>query len=289
MELTPSRVGPRGERPREQPEIERWSRAPCTSLAPFIDRFWGWQSASPAQLPVLLPGTGSECLFHYRQPLLQPDGRPLPSAHLICPREQTTQLLSQGPLAFIAVRFKSGQLRHFTARPFIELHDEFADIEILWPGEATALNEQLALATHQQARQQLLEQFLYRQLVRHHQGGEQAQDALIERLYYAPNQRIDTLACDWGWSTRHLERRFKQAFALTPKRFARLARLHHTLRQLALQPRREPLAIILERGFSDQSHFIHETRDLTGLAPGQLQSLMRLGTHYYHAPSRQPE
>mgnify|MGYP000488194649 CR=1 FL=1 len=127
----------------EPTAIERWSHPPGPLLAPFIDRFWGWQSAGPAALPLLLPGTGSECLFHLRQPLLQSDGHSLPSAHLICPREQTTQLHAPGALDFIAVRFKSGQLRHFTARPFIELHDEFAAIETLWPGETSALVQQL--------------------------------------------------------------------------------------------------------------------------------------------------
>ncbi len=273
----------------EPTAIERWSHPPGPLLAPFIDRFWGWQSAGPASLPLLLPGTGSECLFHIRQPLRQADGQLLPAAHLICPREQTAQLHAPEALDFIAVRFKSGQLRHFTARPFIELHDEFSAIETLWPGEASALTQQLAQTAERATRLRLLEQFLYRQLRQHHRPDEQAQDALIDRLYYAPNQRIETLASDWGWSTRHLERRFKQAFAVTPKRFARLARLHHCLRQLALQPQREPLAIILERGFSDQSHFIHETRALSGLAPGQLQALMSQGTHYYHAPSRQPD
>ncbi len=273
----------------ESTAIARWSHPPCRLLAPFIDRFWGWQSAGPASLPLLLPGTGSECLFHIQQPLRYSDGQPLPLAHLLCPRERTTQLHAQGALDFIAVRFKSGQLRHFTARPFIELHDEFSSIETLWPDETATLAQQWTRTADRATRLMQLEQFLYRQLLQHHRPCEQAQDALINRLYYAPNQRIAALAREWGWSSRHLERRFKQAFAVSPKRFARLARLHHCLRQLTLQPQREQLAIILERGFSDQSHFIHESRDLVGLPPGQLQALMSQGTHYYHAPSRQPD
>ena len=269
-------------------QIARWSCPPCPALAPFIDRFWGWSSSGPATLPLLFPGTGSECLFHYRQPLRDVSGASIPLGHLICPREQTCQLAPPQPLAFFAVRFKSGQLRHFTALPFAELHDQLLDVARLWPQHAAPLLAQLMTATGSRERMALLESFLLRQLSHHHRGSEEAQDRLIERLYYAPNLRIETLAEQWGWSSRHLERRFKQAFALTPKHFARLARLHHTLRQLALHPEVPTLDIALERGYSDQSHFIHEARALTGLAPGQLQPSLRRGTHYYHAPSRLP-
>jgi AraC-like DNA-binding protein len=240
-------------------------------------------------MPLLLPGTGSECLFHYRQPLRDTWGHSLPQGHLICPRELTCQLAPPQPLAFIAVRFKSGQLRHFTALPFAAMHDQLLDVCTLWPRHAEALVAHLTLSVDCRTRIARLESFLLEQLRHHVRETEQAPDRLIEQLYYAPNLRIDALAEQWGWSSRHLERRFKQAFALTPKRFARLARLHHTLRQLALHPAPSTLDIALERGYSDQSHFIHEARALTGLAPGQLQHLLRNGTHYYHSPSRLPD
>ncbi len=111
----------------------------------------------------------------------------------------------------------------------------------------------------------------------------------MEQLYYAPNNRIEAIADVAGWSHRHLERNFKQAFALTPKRFARLARLHHTLRQISLQPKQTMLDIALERGFSDQSHFIHDVQSLIGMKPLELQRHLRETLHYYNVPSRKPD
>ena len=267
----------------------RWACRPRAALQPFIDRFWGWETEQPHALPWLLPGTGSECLFHLDTPLSGSDGGCLPQGHLICPREQIRPLAPAQRLNFLAVRFRAGQLRHFTALPFLAIADQLLDCRQLWPQDADALLQALQRHREPGGRQLCLEQFLWRQLQRHHQPAAQAQDRLIERLYYAPNSRIAALAEEWGWSRRHLERRFLQAFGQTPKQFARLARLHQTLRQWTLQPARNGLDVALERGYSDQAHFIHDVRALTGKTPGQWRAPLLQGEHYYLPPSRLPE
>lgn len=267
----------------------RWACRPRAALLPLIDRFWGWETAQPHALPWLLPGTGSECLFHLGMPLKDSDGRCLPQGHLICPREQIRPLAPAQPLNFIAVRFRAGQLRHFTALPFQAVADQLLDCRQLWPDAADTLLAALQCQRDPQLRLVWLEQFLWRQLQRHHRPTEQAQDRLIERLYYAPNSRIATIAEEWGWSRRHLERRFLHAFGQTPKHFARLARLHQTLRQWTLEPERSGLAVALDRGYSDQAHFIHDVRALTGKTPGQWRDPLLQGEHYYFPPTRLPE
>lgn len=266
-----------------------WHQLPSAALRPFIDRYWGWDIPAMATLPMLMPGTGSECFFHYRQPPDLISGHRLPESYLVCPRQQTAQFLPSESLGFIAIRFKNGQLRHFTDRPFIELQDAMPPLRELWGEAANRLDEQLWAAPNQREQILLIERFLLTQLNYHHQATAQKLDRLMEQIYYAPNNRIETIADATGWSHRHLERNFKQAFALTPKRFARLARLHHTLRQIALQPQQALLDIALERGFSDQSHFIHDVQLLIGMKPLQLQQHLRETQHYYNLPSKKPD
>ena len=242
-----------------------------------------------ATLPMLMPGTGSECFFHYRQPPDLISGHRLPASYLVCPHQQTAQFQPSESLGFIAIRFKNGQFRHFTDRPFIELQDAMPPLRELWGAAINQLNEQLWAAPNQQEQILLIERFLLAQLNYHHVATEQKLDLLMEQLYYAPNNRIEAIADVAGWSHRHLERNFKQAFALTPKRFARLARLHHTLRQISLQPKQTMLDIALERGFSDQPHFIHDVQSLTGMKPHELQRHLRENWHYYNLPSKKPD
>lgn len=266
----------------------RWHCQPCKELRPFIDRYWRWDIPSSTTLPMLMPGTGSECFFHYRQAPTLISGQKLPENYLVCPRQQTQRFLPSDNLGFIAIRFKNGQFRHFTDNPFIELQDRMLSLHELWGCTVDKLHEKL-LSTSEISQQILyIEQFLLQQLKHHHTGTGLTLDALMERLYYSPNTPIDSLAARSGWSNRHLERSFKQTFALTPKRFARLARLHHTMRQISLQTEQNLLDIALERGFSDQSHFIHDVQALTGIKPSELQLLLRQQPHYYNPPSRNP-
>lgn len=269
-------------------QIIRWRESACPALQPFIAGYWGWESQGAVSMPSLIPGTGCECLFHLAAPLCDWLGHPLPDTHLVCPRERTQTLAPPQPISFIAVRFRAGQLRHFTACSFAEVADQLVEGAVLWPGDTTRLQDALRTAPDRQAYIARLEAFLLTQLARHFRTAEQRQDRLIDHLYYSPNRRIAELAQDWGWSQRHLERRFLQAFGQTPKRFARLARLHQTLRQQSQEIDRHWLDIALERGFSDQSHFIHDIQDITGWSPARWREALRQGQHYYLPASRQP-
>lgn len=266
-----------------------WSQPPLPALSPFVDRLWGWNLPAGSPLPPLTPGTGSELFFHLASRPRQGDGSLVPRAHLLCPRQQTLQLSAPGPQQLLAIRFKSGQLRHFTAWPFAELADVLLPLTTLWPEEGEALLADLAKTPNQGAQIALLQRALLRQLARCQQPHQAGDDALIQRIYYAPNTPIPTLADHLGWSRRHLERRFGQRFGVSPKQFARLARLQHSLRQLVLEPQLELVQVALARGFCDQAHFSHDSQALTGLTPRQLRQRLLHGPRCYHAPSREPE
>lgn len=271
-----------------EPVLQRWYRQPCPALAPFIDRFWGWQTSTTITLPMLLPGTGSECFFHVRSSPRLLSGLQLPEHYLVCPREQTTRYLPVSSCDFVAVRFRNGMFRHFSSIPFAALNDAVVPVQQLWGDDVEPCLKVFREAENMAARVDCIQQFLLSQLQLHIRHNERAIDVLIDRLYYAPNQRVEALADEAGWSCRHLERSFKNTLDLTPKRFARLARLHHTFRQMSLYPGQELLAVALERGFADQSHFIHDARALSGLLPRQLQLVLQDGS-YYNPPSKQPE
>lgn len=268
--------------------LRRWHCQPCPALAPFIDRFWGWQTSSAISLPMLLPGTGSECFFHIRPAPRLCSGQSLPEHYLVCPRSKITQFQSVSACNFIAVRFRNGMFRHFSGLPLAELNDSFVSVQDVWGGVVEPCLDALQQAVDIGTKVNCVQQFLLHQLQQYQRCHEQAVDALISHIYYAPNQRIEMVANVAGWSCRHLERSVKNTLALTPKRFARLARLHHTFRQISLHPEQDLLDIALERGFADQSHFIHDTRSLTGMSPRQLQHILH-GESYYNPPSKLPE
>lgn len=263
---------------------QRWHLRPTAQLRPYIDRYWGWEGWQ--ELPPLLPpGTGSECIFHYATPFLL-NGRAAPQAVLLCLRTRAIAVAENGGLGFVAVRFRSGSLRHFCAQSAAQLHDQAWPAQRIWGGDAERLTEQLSLADGPANRAALLDQFFLTRLGRHEDRPGRALDTLLDRLYYAPGTGVDAVAEQSGWTPRHFRRKFTDAYGVGPKQFVRIARLNHTMRMLALAPDMAALDAALRMGYFDQAHFIHETRALTGSTPQTLIKGMREKSHFYNPPSR---
>jgi AraC-like DNA-binding protein len=90
-----------------------------------------------------------------------------------------------------------------------------------------------------------------------------------ERLSIRPDTRIAALAETVGWSRGRLVDRFRREIGVPPKTVARLARLRCAIDRMLAGP--ASLAqIAAESGYSDQSHFNRDVRDLAGCTPGEL-------------------
>jgi AraC-like DNA-binding protein len=78
---------------------------------------------------------------------------------------------------------------------------------------------------------------------------------------------IRHLACEVGWSHKHLLTRFRRQVGLRPKTAARLIRFDGVWRYL---DGRRPLdwgRVAAEVGYADQAHLVREFRQFTGTTP----------------------
>jgi len=68
---------------------------------------------------------------------------------------------------------------------------------------------------------------------------------------------------------RHLERQFKQAVGISPKRLARITRFQRALRMFEqLDSPQRGTHTAATCGYADQAHFIHDFSEFAGCAPG---------------------
>jgi len=79
---------------------------------------------------------------------------------------------------------------------------------------------------------------------------------------------VAAVASDVGWSTRHLEHRFRGEFGITPKSAVRLTRFERSV-EAVRDPRRGLADVAADCGYADQSHLAREWRDLAGLPPSR--------------------
>lgn len=85
----------------------------------------------------------------------------------------------------------------------------------------------------------------------------------------SPSPQVDDLIAATGLSRRQIERRCNALYGAPPKL---LARKYRALRAaVALAAHEADASALIDRGFYDQSHFIREVKQFTGLTPVQLR------------------
>jgi len=80
--------------------------------------------------------------------------------------------------------------------------------------------------------------------------------------------RIQHLAARLDVSERHLSRSFQAMFGMSPKQFARIARI-----ESAWSARGQGASwanVAYATGFTDQAHMINDFTEIVGVPPGQL-------------------
>jgi AraC-like DNA-binding protein len=271
--------------------MKRFQIVPHPTLAPFIDRIWGWESedGEAISLPFLMPGTGADVFFHYRTPFLVERARKgrekLGVSHLICVRQHPTQLHATHDVWFVAVRFRVGCLRRFIATPASELFDQYPTAADLWSCQGRELVTQFRAAPTRTARLQLIQSFFLASLTA--SNTDPVAEAAALRIYRdCASASIEKTGLVLGIGRRQIERRVKALTGHTPIEIRSLSRLQKTIRALALKPQLSVVDTALAHGYYDQSHFIHAFRRLGCGSPQRFRAVGRLKTHFYNTPWR---
>lgn len=264
------------------------SYRPVAPLDEFVDFFWMIADGEMDRRERILPSGTSELVINLHEDQvriydsLQPErykrlsGAVISGTYsgvFICDATQHQSMLG--------VHFRPGGALPFLGAPATELTDGHADLEDLWGLSARHLRERLCEAATTRKRFRLLEGALLEHLRPSHRR-HYAIEVALERF------GLTGRAC----STRDLarevglsERRFIQLFGihvgLTPKLLCRILRFQHA-RALAEETERTGLArskqqparavidwaeIAIACGYYDQSHFINDFQNLSGLSP----------------------
>ena len=89
------------------------------------------------------------------------------------------------------------------------------------------------------------------------------------------NFRLTELAEHCGLSARQLQRAFRDTLGTTPKTLARAIRFEEIRKRLMFDPDQSLTALGHEFGFTDQSHFIRDFKELADRTPGEFADQMR--------------
>jgi AraC-like DNA-binding protein len=268
--------------------MKKYSIPPSKFLYAYIDRYWDWESSGKEEisLPKVLPGTGVELVFHYRDASFR--GEHLaqtiktPRCHITHLKRSPFQLFPAKDIGFLSVRFRGGAFRHFSPYPAAEVLDTFISAEDIWGPTGAELSQRIAEADNLQHRIFLLEHYLTEFLLRFRRT-EPRIDYAIHRLYYsASTLRPQDIAEELALSPRQFQRLIREAIGMGPKNFCLLTRFQQTVRELLLRKETDYLAIALDAGYFDQSHFIKEFKRFTQETPSSFLQEGNFMSHFYN-------
>jgi AraC-like DNA-binding protein len=170
--------------------------------------------------------------------------------------------------AFImGVHFKPGGAFPFLGLPAGDLADTHVDLETLWGRSAGRLRERLCEARTSAERFHLLQDALLSRL-RHGVEQHYAVSAALEM--FGKNKagpRVSEAAKYLGLSQRRFIQVFKAEVGMKPKLFSRIQRFQQTRTVIQHNPSVNWADLAVDLGYFDQSHFIREFLEFSGLSP----------------------
>ncbi len=161
-----------------------------------------------------------------------------------------------------AVEFRVGGAAAFFPIPISEACNQVIELDALWGREGSLLRGLLCEAATPKEKFCVLETVLLKRLIRPQDPAIVAAASHLER-----GMSVAEVPECLGLLPKTFGRRFRNVVGLSPKRFSRVRRLQRVLRSLNKPASAGWCMVAAEHGYTDQAHFIHDFRDLTGITP----------------------
>jgi AraC-like DNA-binding protein len=247
---------------------------PKPPLSKFVDSFWLYEGNVPDQKTERILPTGTlELVVNLRQNELRfyaaerPDCSRFSGAIVSGASGRSFAPDTAEETFIIGVHFKPGGAFPFLGLPAGDLADTHVDLETLWGPSAGRLRERLCEARTSAERFQLLQEALLSRLCH---GVEQHYAVSAALEMFGKNQagpRVREAAKYLGLSQRRFIQVFKSEVGMKPKLFSRIQRFQQTRTFIQHNPSFNWADLAVDLGYFDQSHFIREFLEFSGLSP----------------------
>lgn len=182
----------------------------------------------------------------------------------------------------MGVEFKPGGAFPFFGPAAHEFHDSHTSLEDVWGRDAERLHQRLVQAPTVEDRFDILAAVLVAKAARAFEHNPAVSFALA-RFERAPcSASIAATAREAEVDAKRFIRLFADEVGVTPKLYLRVARFQRVLNRIVRAPHVDWGDIVAQHGYYDQSHFIRDFRQFSGLNPTEY--LKRRGPYTQHVP-----
>ncbi len=196
---------------------------------------------------------------------------PSPAAVLFGSTNKAIRVHLEGQFKLVGVGLFPRGWRDLISVPASDWTNRMDGLEKAWGHDPTTVWAALAVADSDATVARLLDQMLLQRLRALHPARAPASVDLVEQLLVDPDlTSVETIAERTGLSLRQIERISMRSYGMSPKQVIRKFRFLRTVSTLAKSPDaswRDMIDVL----YYDQSHFIRDFKQFTGLTPTEYQ------------------
>lgn len=182
------------------------------------------------------------------------------------------EIAPTGITGIIAARFYPDGFISFSSFPIKQMENKAVPLNILFDDDCLQLESKVINAKDNDERMQVLGHFLSNKLNEKESIDTAIKTSILTLIQSNGDITIETLSDKISVNRRQLERKFSSLIGLSPKQLSKVIRLQKTLKMLYQNNTRSLTDIAYENGYFDQSHFIKDFKDFTGVSPKDFYS-----------------
>jgi len=253
---------------------------PSSILAPYVKHYWMLEtSACDGNVSErVVPTANLQLMFHYRKPFVMtfPDRETAhqPQSFVSGLSSRFMDASTQGASGVITIDFHPSGACNFFRFSLQELEDRSIKLNDIFSDEVKYLEEQICECRDLSSRILIIEQFLIEKLVPVDLYDFRLISQAVELVQQSGGQiKATQLAGQLSITPKMLERKFASLIGKSPKQFIRIVRFQEVMGGLISHRPKYLTEYAFNKGYFDQSHFIHEFKTFSGYTPCEFVKL----------------
>jgi len=263
---------------------------PPPPLDRFIANLWYWEGEAPGHAKDTIMASGRMALLvNLKNDRLSWYGGELFAecnklkGIALCGTHSAAFAINAHQPHMMGAQFRAGGAFPFFKPASCDFENAHLSLEDIWqPAEAERLHQRLVQAPTPDDKFEILQSALIAAAPREFAHHPVVADAL-PRMARAPLRvSVASLATDAGVSHKRFIKLFTDAVGFTPKLYLRVTRFQRVIARIHEMPEVDWGDVVEHHGYFDQSHFIRDFRQFSGLTPTDY--LIRRGPFLQHVP-----
>lgn len=254
---------------------------PREELRPYVRYYWVLESDEPFSV-LTFPIGCPQMIFHRRTPLLIPELYSRQDKFTISGQVNfPAHIASDGYVEMIVAVFYPHSIGMFIDIPPSAFYNKEISGYDIENKQINLLAERIFDCAESETAISLIDQWLTERI--NPSLNIERIGASLSALLLSPSSTVDSLAGIAGLGKKQYGRLFREYVGMNPKEYGRIVRFQRALRMMQLVSR-DYVGIAYANGYSDQSHFIRDFRQFSGMTPKQLTEYQAPYSDLYTVP-----